>query len=69
MNISESTPKSSAPEEDVLLRLEISIARRADSLWEKAGYRKGMDLIHWLQAEAEAIECADWSGIALAAGR
>ena len=69
MNISENTPESAGPEDDLLLRLEISIAKRADSLWEKAGYRKGLDLIHWLQAEAEAIECAEWPQLALEAGR
>jgi hypothetical protein len=69
MNISENTPRLASPEEDMLLRLEISIAKRADSLCEKSGYRKGMDLIHWLQAEAEAIECVEWPQLALAAGR
>jgi Protein of unknown function (DUF2934) len=38
-----------------LMRLELSIARRADMLWRGAGYCRGRDLIHWLQAESEVL--------------
>jgi hypothetical protein len=51
------TTQSPAPSlEGDLLRLELRIARRADRLWRKAGYCRGRDLIHWLQAETEVLE-------------
>jgi hypothetical protein len=38
-----------------LTRLELMIAKRADMLWKSAGYCRGRDLIHWLQAESEIL--------------
>jgi len=38
-----------------LLRLELQIAKRADTLWLTAGQGRGSDLMHWLQAESEVL--------------
>jgi hypothetical protein len=42
-------------EESDLLDLELRVAKRADRLWRKAGYRRGMDLVHWMQAERDVL--------------
>jgi hypothetical protein len=38
-----------------LLRLELQIAKRADTLWLAAGQGGGSDLMHWLKAENEVL--------------
>ena len=38
-----------------LTKLELRIAKRADKLWQSAGYCRGRDLILWLQAESEVL--------------
>jgi len=49
--------RSQAPfREGDLTRLELRIAKRADKLWRSAGYCRGRDLIHWLQAEREVLK-------------
>jgi len=45
----------SLPEGD-LTALELRVAKRADMLWRSAGYCRGRDLIHWLQAESEVLD-------------
>jgi hypothetical protein len=54
-------PKKKGPkapssfEEADLLSLELRVARHADRLWRSAGYRRGRDLIYWLQAESAVL--------------
>jgi hypothetical protein len=43
-------------QDDDLLRLELRVAKRADKLWQRAGYCAGKDLIHWQKAEGEVLE-------------
>lgn len=45
-----------------LTRLELQIAKRADKLWRNAGFCRGRDLVHWLQAEGEVLERYVFSG-------
>jgi len=48
-------PDTAPLHEGELVRLELQVARRADSLWRDSGGNKGSDLIHWLQAENEIL--------------
>jgi hypothetical protein len=43
---------------DILLRLEMRIAQRADQLWRKDGKARSNGLQHWLQAEREILTTA-----------
>jgi hypothetical protein len=53
---SKNTPPDPQPfPEGELLRLELQIAKRADTLWMTAGRGGGSDLMHWLQAESEVL--------------
>lgn len=49
------TPARQPFHEGELLRLELQIAKRADTLWQTAGQGRGSDLMHWLQAENEVL--------------
>lgn len=49
------TPAPQSFHEGDLLRLELQIAKRADSLWQTAGNGGGSDLMHWLRAESEVL--------------
>ena len=50
------TEMAPAPfQENDLLELELMVAKRADRLWRRAGYGRGRDLVHWLQAEREVL--------------
>lgn len=49
------SPDAAPLAEGELVRLELRVARRADSLWRDSGGTKGSDLIHWLQAENEIL--------------
>lgn len=52
---------SIAPAEDILLRLEMKIAQRADQLWKKDGKACCNGLKHWLQAEREIFARQPWA--------
>jgi hypothetical protein len=57
MKTAATTETAPAPfRENDLLELELMVAKRADRLWRRAGYRPGMDLVHWLQAERDVLE-------------
>jgi len=56
MNPAKKRAQGSVPSPDgALLRLQIQVARRADTLARQAGRASGRDLVHWLQAESEVL--------------
>jgi hypothetical protein len=51
----DNNPDTAPLPEEELERLELRVARRADSLCRDSGGTMGSDLVHWLQAENEIL--------------